>query len=201
LLLRDAVCLYRAGSYASATVLAAFAREELGKSILLRKLRDDVLTDETIAVDDIAKKMKDHIEKQGLSALHVMLRYDNKSDFGKLTEIMKTHAPGSTEYRAAELKFRKLTVERAKAAPRERHADRMDCLYVDQRGDGKGWKRPADQSKQDANDFLCEAANDYSSEYQSMQTEFRPYEMAEFVQALNAWADRPAFPAPEWPHG
>ncbi len=43
LLVRDANILYRAGSYASAVVLATFAREELGRWKLLLKLRREVI--------------------------------------------------------------------------------------------------------------------------------------------------------------
>ena len=64
LLLRDANLLYQNGSYASAVALAAFAREELGRWIILRKLRTEVLGGRRLTIKDIQDACGDHESKQ-----------------------------------------------------------------------------------------------------------------------------------------
>jgi AbiV family abortive infection protein len=200
LLLRDAVRLFRTGSFASSTVIAAFAREELGKSILLRELRDNVLAGDVFTVEDVAKKIRDHIKKQELAVLSITLRSAGDDELAKLLEAQREHRPGTTEYRSAELRLKKLADTRAKQYPKERHEARMDCLYVDQDGSGTGWCRPAEYSQRDATDFLYHAVNDYSGEYDRIELGHNPPDLAEFIQTRKAWADRPKLLAPEWPH-
>jgi AbiV family abortive infection protein len=60
LLLRDANALFHDGSYASAIVLAAFAREELGRSNILFDLRSAVLSGETVTAELLAQRCGDH---------------------------------------------------------------------------------------------------------------------------------------------
>src|SRR6516162_8496916 len=61
LLLRDANVLYRSGSYASAVVLAAFAREELGRSTIILDLRRKVLAGDKFTLNDIQDQCDDHV--------------------------------------------------------------------------------------------------------------------------------------------
>lgn len=198
-LLRDAVLLFRAGSFPSSTVLAAFAREELGKSRLLRELRDRVLAGAIITVKEIDKQFRDHIAKQERAVLGVTMRFGHDSELAKLVQTQNEHKPGSTEYRAAELRLKALADERRAAYPKERHEMRMDCLYVDQDGSGTKWCRPIEHFRQEASDFLYDAVNDYAGEYDRIECGNNPPDLAEFIQARKAWADRPKLPSPQWP--
>ncbi len=56
LLLRDANLLYRNASYASAVALAAFAREELGRSEILHALRKEALNGKPITKADVENR-------------------------------------------------------------------------------------------------------------------------------------------------
>jgi AbiV family abortive infection protein len=58
LLLRDARILCEAGSYASAVVLTAFAREELGRYKILRGLWRRTMAGESFSVKQIPHKQK-----------------------------------------------------------------------------------------------------------------------------------------------
>jgi AbiV family abortive infection protein len=64
LLLHDANVLYRGGSYASAVVLTAFAREELGRYTILLDLRKEVLTGKEFTIEEIQDRCDDHVTKQ-----------------------------------------------------------------------------------------------------------------------------------------
>ena len=64
LLLRDANILFRNGSYANAVVLAAFAREELGRFIILLDFRKQALTGKkTFTIKAIQDHCDDHVAK------------------------------------------------------------------------------------------------------------------------------------------
>src|SRR5260370_35007390 len=64
LLFRDARILCEAGSYASAVVLTAFAREELGRYKILRGLWKRTLSGESFTVKEIDQRCEKHDEKQ-----------------------------------------------------------------------------------------------------------------------------------------
>jgi AbiV family abortive infection protein len=86
LLLRDANVLYENGSYASAVALAAFAREELGRSKILRKLRTKVLSKGRLTIKDIQDACKDHEDKQRAGVLSTTIRADTNTELGKLLQ-------------------------------------------------------------------------------------------------------------------
>src|SRR5437899_8044986 len=93
LLLRDAVRLFRAGSFATSTVLAAFAREELGKSILLRELRDRMLAGDNLTTEAIAKEIRDHSAKQTAAVLSITKHFSPDDEIGKLIQAQMEHKP------------------------------------------------------------------------------------------------------------
>ena len=77
LLLGDAKLLYKNGSYASALAVAAFAREDLGRSRMLLKLRKGVLAGETLAVEDVKTACDDHVRKQEAGMTSLTLRAES----------------------------------------------------------------------------------------------------------------------------
>jgi AbiV family abortive infection protein len=181
-------------------VLAAFAREELGKSILLRELRDRMLAGDNLTTEAIAKEIRDHSAKQTAAVLSITQHFSRDDEIGKLIQAQMEHKPGTTEYRMAELRLQRIRDAQAAAYPKDRHKIRMDCLYVDQNDKGNKWKRPSEQSQNDARDFLNHAVNDYSGEYDRVERGNYPPNLAEFMQTKKAWKDRPSPPSPEWPH-
>jgi AbiV family abortive infection protein len=78
LLLRDANVLYRSGSYASAVVLTAFAREELGHFKILLDLWREALTGREYTIEEICRRGRDHEpfnHLQPLNLIWVELRF------------------------------------------------------------------------------------------------------------------------------
>src|SRR5258708_39176736 len=96
LLLRDANILYRNGSYASTIVLAAFAREELGRYRILldlwRRARDGK---DTFTADDVRKACDDHVTKQKAGMLSLTMRADRESGLGKMLRASTENHPHS----------------------------------------------------------------------------------------------------------
>ena len=62
LLLRAAVLLYKDKSYSNAVALAAFAREELGRSQILLDLWRQRLGGSPVTTDDTEKTCEDHVD-------------------------------------------------------------------------------------------------------------------------------------------
>jgi len=205
LLLRDAVRLYEAGSYATAIVLAAFAQEELGRSQdlldLWRGQRDGTpVTGEQI-------KMLKHLDKQRAGMLSLTLRADRETDVGKLLVARTTNAPypQSQEWKNADERIRQIAEQMAERTPEDRHNARVRALYVEPTSNSE-WNRPADISVQTAHVFLMDAVNDYSGRYhQSYITSDQPmlkHIDVDLYDGLTQLADRPQLPIPvqpSWP--
>src|SRR5713101_2561675 len=85
LLLRDANILYRNRSYASAVVLTAFAREELGRyRILLDFWHRAHDGKETFTADQIRNTCDDHVTKQQAGMLSTSMRCSREFGVGKI---------------------------------------------------------------------------------------------------------------------
>jgi len=110
LLLRDANILYRSGSYANTVVLAAFAREELGRSKILFDLRKQVLGGKNFTTEDIRKRCDDHVTKQRAGMVSVVLRVPNKEcGIGKVLWDRMTAQPQSPEGQKACAELEQIT--------------------------------------------------------------------------------------------
>src|SRR5215472_11291228 len=77
--LRDAVLLYKNKSYASAVVLAAFAREELGRSQILLGLWRRRLGGSPMTIGDIENACDNHVEKQKAGMLSITMWADRNT--------------------------------------------------------------------------------------------------------------------------
>jgi len=165
LLLRDANVLYRNGSYASAVALAAFAKEELGRWTILRKLRTDVLGGKRLTIKDIQDACGDHESKQRAGALSISMKAERGTGLDKLIRTQVGGAkPGSKEWKEARQQLEDLRRRKAKRISSERHEQRKSALYVDPISGG--WNRPTKELTQAfAYDHLQEAANDYRGPY------------------------------------
>ena len=97
LLLRDANILYRNRSYASAVVLTAFAREELGRYRILlefwHRARD---CKETFTADQIRNACDDHVTKQQAGMFSSTMRADRDSGLGKVLRASMENPPTRT---------------------------------------------------------------------------------------------------------
>lgn len=191
LLLRDAVVLFENHSCSGAVVLAAFAREELGRSRILLDLHIEVVERAAkITVEEIEQKCSDHVRKQAWAQLSITYQADNNSQLGKLLQTVIRASPQSDESRKAQAELKEIENRKQKRTPQDRHDARETALYVEPR-DGK-WNRPAEIPKEFAYQFLLEAANDYSVFLQGNPE-------SKLNQALEKWENHPALPDPKWP--
>lgn len=93
-LLRDAVVLYNRKAYASAVVLAAFAREELGRSRILRDLHRKMVKDgQAVTIKDIQNKCQDHVTKQQWAQLSITQRFSGDEGLGRLLRTRARTVP------------------------------------------------------------------------------------------------------------
>jgi len=194
-LLHNSITLYQNESYASATVLAALAREELGKAIELRSMRREALAGATFTAKDIKRRCgTNHIQKQERGQTSIVLR-----DV-PLNELLgNLHDPQSDEYQRADARLQEIVAEQASRAPAERHQARMSSLYVDPDDTGTAWNRPQLQTQDDAHIFLTDAINDYSVQYDHYQRGNVAGDGKELYDALQKWGNRPYLPEPKWP--
>jgi AbiV family abortive infection protein len=200
LLLRDAVRLSNGGSHASALVLAAFAREELGREGILLKLRGECISGGRITVETIKDKCDDHKIKQKYGMLSTTLMADRDTVMGRLLQTKIRAHPHSPEWKEADAKLRQMDKGKGKKTPADRHKKRELSLYVDPVSEDT-WNRPTTTSPADAQLFVMEAVNDYAGKYErrvSADAYGSPLDI-EIFEALKGWADRPELPQPEWP--
>jgi AbiV family abortive infection protein len=190
LLLRDAGLLYDQGSYATAVVLAAFAREELGRSRILFDLFQEASKGKQISLEDVTKACADHVDKQEKAQLSTVMRGPRDSAIGKLLlAVMKCH-PQSEEWKKAKAELGELEKRLAMRTPDDRHETRESALYVDAKPNG--WARPSEIEKEFAKNFLVDAVQDYA-------VLLRRDPDSEFNKALQGWKEGPKIPDPVWP--
>jgi AbiV family abortive infection protein len=193
LLLRDARILCEAGSYASAVVLAAFAREELGRYRILRRLWQRTVAGESFSVKQIRKRCEDHVEKQREGMFSIVQRPDSNIALGQLLRARSSVAPGGSEWQNLSEEIDKITESQKKRTPGNRHERRMKALYAEPLE--SGWNRPAEISEAAARDFLTDAINDYAGQqdrYVNPDIYVNPDSGdSDFYAALGHWQDRP----------
>ncbi len=204
LLLRDANILYRSGSYANTVVLAAFAREELGRYRILSDMRSEALGGKDFTIEEIRKSCDDHVTKQRAGMLSTAITApDKEPGLGKLLWERMTAHPQSAEGKKADAELASITDKKRKRVPSERHDARTSALYVEPVSRNK-WNRPADTSRSSAQEFLGDAVNDYAVQYgPSYITSPEPilkHINPELYSALEKWSDRPEIQSPEYPH-
>jgi AbiV family abortive infection protein len=180
--------LCEAGSYASAVVLAAFAREELGRYKILRGLFKRTMAGETFSVKQIDKRCERHVEKQKEGMFSVVQRANNSTVEGQLMQARMRAAPRSREWKKADEDLEKITQSQIRRTPEARHKSRMKALYVEPLE--AGWNRPLETSETAAREFLTDAINDYSGA-QSRYVHPDLYDEPDFCAALERWQDRP----------
>jgi AbiV family abortive infection protein len=202
LLLRDANILYRSGSYANAVVLAAFAREELGRSTILFDLRRRALAGAQFTIKQVRERCDDHVTKQRAGMLSTVIRANNETGLGKVLRARMENHPQSAAWQEADAKLKQIDDLTKKRVPSERHAKRISALYVEP-ASGK-WNRPATAiSVSLAHEFLQDAVNDYAGRYQqryiTSTDSILKHTDPELYSALEQWSDRPELQPPEWP--
>jgi AbiV family abortive infection protein len=145
LLLRDANILYRRGSYATTIVLAAFAREELGRYRILLDLWRRACTGEVLSVKQIQQRCDNHETKQKAGMLSTTMRADRDSGLGKILRASLENPPQSSAAQEARATLKTIDRKEQKRTPDDRHGQRMSALYVEPESETR-WNRPDDTS-------------------------------------------------------
>jgi AbiV family abortive infection protein len=197
LLLRDATTLFKAGSYAGAIVMAAHAREELDRAILLRELRERVLTGHALSVPDINQELEDQADQQ-LVRLSTGPRSQADPEFDDLLQPRLYDPPRGQAHQQADLFLEHISKEQADRRRTARHALQLGCLHVGPDSAGTHWHKPKSHSRQEARHFLTDALGDYAGERDRIETGLCHPKHAEFVKAVRGWAGRPELPPPAW---
>jgi AbiV family abortive infection protein len=199
-MMRDAVSLYDNGRYSSSIALSAFAREELGRSRILRELRQNIVGNRAdVTLEEIQVRCDDHVIKQEYAQLISIQRFFLDDSLGKLMKRKIGNLPQSEEFKEAEKQLDDITKRQKKRAPGDRHRTRMRALYVEPEESGVSWNRPKEVSREQARIFLEDTAQEYALAYDQLQRGNIRYRDPEFASALGKWADRPELPAPQWP--
>src|SRR5262245_34192082 len=200
-LLRDAVTLHRNGAHSSAIALAAFGREELGRSQILLNLRRRVVARESVTLQDIKAMCQDHVEKQDWAQLSTVQRASGDEGLAKLLRKVTSASPQSEDYKNASKELEAITNQQRTRIPQDRHNERLSALYIEPTTNGLDWNRPNQKPRVEAARFLMDAVNDYALEYDRFQSGSLEFIDPDSFRALQAWDTRPKLPAPEWPSG
>jgi AbiV family abortive infection protein len=198
-LLRDAALLYRNEAYASAVVLAAFAREALGQWITLLELRREVISGKRFTIAQIKDRCGDHVAKQRAGMLSVTMTADQDTGAGQLIMSRITAVPGTEEAKRTEDALTQIDRRMRRQVPTERHERRKLALYVDpiEPLAINRWNRPSTEITRDsARAFLQDARNDYTVQSSNRYSALDAWkdDDPEFCQALEQWSDRPTLP-------
>lgn len=199
ILLHDAVLLHRNGAESSAIVLAAFAREELGRSGILLDLRKGVIAGESVPLKDIKENTQDHVEKQDRAQLSTVQRASGNEGLASLLRTRLNSHPHSKEYQDADKQLNDIASRQRARNPENRHRQRLSALYVEPTENGSAWNRPKQKSREEAVHYLTDAVNDYAGQYDRFQSGSLEFIDPDLFRAFKAWDTRPELPRPEWP--
>src|SRR5207253_10081455 len=140
--LHDSLLFYQKGKYASAIVMALFAREEVGRYKLLRDLRKDMVEKgRTVTVEDIRRKCEDHATKQLQGQFGVMLKSSGDDQMGKLIRAKFDYHPQSPEAHRAAAQLDSIVKQQSREMPHKRHDLRQNpsmCSQATQGAVGTG---------------------------------------------------------------
>jgi AbiV family abortive infection protein len=197
-LLRDAALLYRNGAYASAVVLAAFAREALGQWKILLATRTEAIGGKTFTIAEIKARCSNHVQKQRAGMLSVVMRADRDTGAGQLMMSRITAQPGTEEWKKANDALARIDRRMKREVPTERHEQREVALYVDpiEPLSVDRWNRPSIEISQiRAFGFITDARNDYAIQF-DRYTNLVIMECTdpELSKALELWSGRPELP-------
>jgi len=161
-LLADAVSLFESGRSATAVALAAFAREELGRSAILEGFVNELEAGKCVTLKQVSKACEDHISKQKYAVASVVIRGRAGDRVHDIVTAKMQSEPTSPEYQRASQALVEIGDTQRKHAPTQRHAQRLRSLYVEPNENGTSWNKPWVIATEDAANFLQDAVNDYA---------------------------------------
>jgi AbiV family abortive infection protein len=191
-LLHDAVHLYNLARFSSATVLAVYSREEVGRSRILLGMRKRVLAGGVVRSDaKFHKQFRDHVRKLEAGQFFVDVELPDR----ELREIPAEEI-GRPRYHPEDVAFYEETARRVKKARKERahifHEQRMNALHVDLSEDSSSWNQPHKIHPGWVSMLLHYLCVDYIQLHRDVS------ETGEggVLSSPKEWADRPILPQP-----
>jgi AbiV family abortive infection protein len=199
LLLTNAISLHSSKAYASATVLALLAREELGRCNILLDLWRKASGGADVSVGEVHKACDDHVEKQRQGQLSITYRTEGAGGLANLLQERFKAKPGTPEYAELDEQLKKIDDLKVKRTPAQRHSTRMEAMYVDLNQAGTGWNRPHLLPEGEATNCLTDAVNDYSVKRDRLTAlDILNISDPELATAISGWSDRQALPQLIW---
>ena len=161
LLLGDAVALYEQGRYSSAIVLAVFAREEIGRSDMLLKMRKKTLASGQLSLDDVKTACEKHVPKlrEAMAATTTRLSAHHAPN----VQPLFGGDPQTEEYEAARQFVKTAAKTQRRHDPDATHAKRMRALYVEPQETGPLWNRPCQATQDEACHLVVDVGNIYDN--------------------------------------
>ena len=198
-LLRGAVRLFDSGEFATSILVGMLAREELGRSLILRELGSGINAGPPPSVADVRKRCEDHVTKQRAGATTFALRIEPGTQLGEAVRTIMKAERGSAEWKAARGVIDTANKAKSKQAPASRHAKRTGAQYVDLDDSGTQWSRPWVIDPIAARNELNDAIDDYAYECDRLCDDVIASDFPGMARARTRMLPTPAPPPPTWP--
>jgi AbiV family abortive infection protein len=197
-LLLSAVTLADADHWSTAAGIAMLAREEMGRSRLLRQLAEAVRSGRSMTPSEVQSACKKHPAKQKAAAVSTTMRSFKGTEIADLLQRRMSTEPGSAEWHVLDRQVGVVTDATAKRMPGDRDRLRMQAFYTDILPDGNGWQRPWEISKQTALDAIIDAINDYAPERDRLRDEVIFEDHPNMAHARATMIPQPVLPMVRW---
>lgn len=198
-LLRGAVRLFEHGEFGTSVLLAMLGREELGRSLILRDLAQEVAKGVQLTPADVSKRCEDHITKQRAGASTTVLRVEPATQIGEAARALTQSKPGSAEWKHARSVIDSARNAKTKRAALDRHAKRTGALYVDLDASGAHWSHPWAIDPAAARNELDDAVADYVYEYDRLRDEVIADDFPGMAKVRARMEPKPSPPLAIWP--
>lgn len=194
-LIESAVRLYESGSFSTALVLAAFAREEMGKSAYYTEIERKLSLGENaeVTLAKLKKETASHLFKQQKATLSISVRGKHGTTLGDALRTTMNNELNTEAYKYARKIVDDAIAAKAKRVADDRVKQREIALYVDPIENG--WSSPENVPKDDVRDFMYDAVNDYSVFRQNMQYHISS-PLDQYIKANSTKFD---LASPRWP--
>lgn len=190
---------FDSGDSATGLALAMLAREELGRSFLLRDLAAEVLSGKSFSADEVNTRCEDHVRKQKAAVLSTTLRVVPPGGLAEALRTQSVAARGTPAWADARALIRTASCAKQKRDPNDRHLTRMRALYVDLNPDGLTWSRPSDIDRTTAREEIEDAVGDYALALDALRDEVISADFPEMAAARQSMNPAPKLAEPRWP--
>jgi AbiV family abortive infection protein len=193
------VRLFEHGEFGTSVLLAMLAREELGRSLILRDLAQEVDKGVQLTPAAVSKRCEDHVTKQRAGASTIVLRVEPATQIGEAARALMQSKPGSVEWKHARSVIDSARNAKTKRTALDRHVKRTGALYVDLDANGAHWSRPWVIDPAVARDELDDAVADYAYECDHLRDEVINDDFPGMANARARMEPKPNLPLAIWP--